>query len=91
MVAALKSLALSLGYMGHSYSGAFVLLGRAGERQAREPQLLVPARAELGQLRAPVGVWGTLSSGHRDWHEPGERLAALFLVNTRRGYFTRKQ
>ena len=34
---------------------------------------------------------GTLSSGHRDWHEPGERLAALLLVNMRRGYFTRKQ
>lgn len=34
---------------------------------------------------------GTLSGGHCDWHEPGEWLAVLFLVNTRRGYFTRKQ
>lgn len=49
---------------------------------------------ELGWAGVAEGTCedvGTLSDGYCDWHEPGERLAAWLLVNTRRGYFTRKQ
>lgn len=57
--------------------------------KALDPQIMVTGWA--GAAEGTCDSVGTLSGGHCDWHEPGEWLAVLFLVNTRRGYFTRKQ
>lgn len=86
---------LAPGPVDHSCASVPMFLGRAAlgtmpRGRVWEPQI-VGGLSWAGAAEGTCEGVGTLSSRHRDWHKPGVRLAALLLVNTRRGYFTRKQ